>query len=207
MTNLSEKDVDSYRKFFTETVSEKNETLTEINQLLILTAGHWRAFTSTLLTINIAVVAALLSVIASKGALIQDPTFAKVGILFLTLDAVLIVYYSVEVLYNDDDSLSKRYNFFRDTYDKRINIALEHINRLTPFIEFDEADTNKMKEFSKLEMVLISDAKKREKSGGWLLMLGYLFILGLVFAVLSTIPPRSFNVAAFGHNLCIFFSC
>ncbi|MDB5244488.1 MAG: hypothetical protein JWN18_358 [Parcubacteria group bacterium] len=189
MTGFSQTDADQYQKFFNETTSDKKRTLAELQQLLIKTAEHWRAFTSTLLTIDIAVVAALLSVITSENShLIQNQSLSIVGVLFLVVDAILIVYYSIGALYNDDVSLSARNDFFEKANDEVIEMALEHIQAKKPFLEFDTAYVNKLADLVERERLLVSDAKKKEKSGKWLLLLGYLFILGLVFSVLSVIP-------------------
>lgn len=203
MVTPQKRDADKYQKFLDETIADKKRIRTEIQELRIIVAGHWRAFTSTLLTIDVALVGAMLAVLTSNSSkLIQNPILALIGILFLVIDAVLIVYYSVEILFNDDKTLSESQDYHDGTRNELIAMSKDYYHRGASFEEFDGKYYEKLIEFSEKEKGLIQDSRKMGKSGYWLHLMGYLFILGLVFASLSVIPLSAWSLTEFGANLC-----
>lgn len=183
---MTELDGKSYLDFFDEISSDKKKVLLDLQELVIKNIDHFRSFISTLLTIDIAVIGAVLAIYSSeKNSIIYSPKISGFGMILLFVDAVLIVYYSTKVLVKENEDLTKRRKFFERSFSDVQSLAYDYVTKKESYENFSNAYIKKGQAFSIEEKELVKESEKNSKSAYFLYILSILFIIGISLIGLS----------------------
>lgn len=163
--------IKKYQDYVSTSISKKEESLSEIQSINVEHVQSWRSYTSTLLTIDVGVIAGILTALSSPNGTVKNTFFALSAVCVLAFDTILIVMYSALVLYLEDKSLFSRKEFIIRSYDTLNELALKFLTQKKDFDEFKNAEILEIKRYADEESELSIKDLKREISPKWLLIL------------------------------------
>jgi hypothetical protein len=158
------------------------------------------------LTINVTVIGAALAGVLSHPEFILKPNFLIFGLAILTLNSILIIFYSSYVLVNENEVLSKRHDFLVSTFDEVQQLALKNAQQSKSYELFNKEYEDKLKDFATKEENQIIQDKKTAMSAVWLYLLSAIFIVGLITLILGVVPMSKSlikNYSNFESEVCI----
>jgi hypothetical protein len=169
--------------------ADEDSMLQKINVLHVEHIGHMRAFTSSLLTIAIAVVAAALTFLGgSSPHVYQYPLLALIGIGCLILDAIGLIAYSSYVLIKENVDLTERRDFIESSFKNSRVLATQVENNNGNIQNYISKFREQGKEYSLVEQGLVKKSKHKAASAKWLYLFSALFCFGILFFMLSLNP-------------------
>lgn len=188
------KDSDQYMDFVQKTIADKKQVLSDVQGLVLNNLNHLRAFYSTLLTIDVALIGAIFATFSSDTQrIIQIPILAWVGVAALFLDALYIVTAMSLVLLKENSDLVKRFKFMQRSFDEVIELAHKSFATSSSYDSFSNAFIEKGSQFVTDERNMISDSQQWASSLLHLYLISLIFILGLIAVLLSAMPATLYH--------------
>ena len=173
---------------------EGQSSIERLHGLLLKNIGQLRHFSSTLLTINVAIIGAVFASLSVESQnLIKFPSFAFAGVLLLFIDAILIVFLTNKILLRENRYLVKATANLEDSFLSLRNLLRNCVDQKQPSSVFKRAETLMIKKFSENENELQKKFKSTFDNVYWLEAVNYLFIFGFSLVGISLLPIEIFG--------------
>ncbi len=179
---MNEEERIKYESFNKEISLDKENAIDAVSKLLNQNIDHLRTFSSTLLTINITVIGAVLVGLLTNQVFISK-NYITIGLSILFIDAILTVYYSTFVLVGENKVLTNRQEFLSRTFTEVQRLLHSSFEDKKNFESFYIEYVKKAKNFVEEEKDKIDSDQKKSWSANHLYWLSTLFVLGLVLIV------------------------
>lgn len=196
---------EKYKNLLDSTIDSKRKSQKEISNLILINIEHIRAFCSSLLTINVGLIGAIVAVYITDSNKIISPGWIFTGLSILMINSIFIIFYSSFVLINENEKLYTQYNFLGQTHNEIISLLHNYHEKGESFDSFDDKYLIKMKSFSVTEKENFDKDNKKVLSSNWVYLFSTLFFIGLVFLLAGIIDWHYFYEIFRIKNYCSFY--
>ena len=180
---MNEEDGKLYTERFQEYLAEKDKNFYRVTDLLGKNIDHLRQFNSTLLSVDVVLIAAVFTALASNARVIQSPVLAGFGTAILVANAIFIVFLTDAVLTNENENLTERLRFNERTFGGALDLLQSFVEAGKNFSDYLKSELKKMQVFAAEEKNLNKDSIFTRTQ--FLTAINYTFIAALLLLVAS----------------------